>query len=148
MKNMVYQHETQAFAHRLRSAMRQAGFKTSATVLANEFNLRYWGNGITTHAARNWLIGSSLSKQDKLRVLSEWLRVNPKDLLFGLSETHKANESNQSLAKLNMIDAHMMHLFLNLNKDYQRMIREIVSALDAIENQYNPIKTTDCVSMA
>ncbi|MFM9993949.1 MAG: hypothetical protein ACKVOY_21240 [Burkholderiaceae bacterium] len=35
MKNTVHQHETQAFAHRLRNAMRQARLKTSATVLAN-----------------------------------------------------------------------------------------------------------------
>jgi hypothetical protein len=40
-------------------------------------------------------------------------------LLFGLSEKHKAIESNQSIAELNFIDSHMMHLFLNLDKDHQ-----------------------------
>jgi hypothetical protein len=61
--------EAQKFSQRLRTAMQDSGYKPSATVLANEFNLRYWGNSITAHAARNWLIGVSLPKQDKLRVL-------------------------------------------------------------------------------
>ena len=68
-----YPKEPNKFADRLRAALTDAGIRVSATVVANEFNLRYWGEGISSHAARNWLMGVSVPKQDKLMVLSKWL---------------------------------------------------------------------------
>jgi hypothetical protein len=73
----------EAFAARLRLAMKQAGLKASATHLADVFNLRYWGNGITAHAARNWITGVSIPKPDKLKNLSDLLKISPQDLYLG-----------------------------------------------------------------
>src|SRR5665647_1446568 len=39
--------ENEQFADRLRLALKGVGIRPSATVLANEFNLRYWGESIT-----------------------------------------------------------------------------------------------------
>ena len=75
--------ETLAFADRLRRALEAAGVRPSPTVVANEFNLRYWGRSITPHTARNWLLGQALPTQDKLVVLAEWLQVSPDELRFG-----------------------------------------------------------------
>ena len=46
---------------------------------------------ITSHTARNWLLGKSSPTQDKLRVLADWLHVSPDELRYGtLASTFKA----------------------------------------------------------
>jgi hypothetical protein len=129
--------EAQKFAQRLRTAMQDAGYKPSATVLANEFNLRYWGNSITAHAARNWLIGVSLPKQDKLRVLSEWLRISPNDLLFGPEHTPTRLPLMEDLIPeaLNLADHQMVKRYLALSVEHRRVIRELVAALDCMASK-------------
>lgn len=123
--------ESQLFAHRLRSIMRAAGHPLSPTLVANEFNLRYWGEGITVHAARNWLNGVSLPKSDKLRALANWLQVKPQDLMFGpaanpvvLGVGEKQDQDTLSLA-----DDTMLEKYRSLPHEHQRMVREIVAAL-------------------
>ena len=83
--------ETSAFSERLRLALQGVGVRPSPTLVANEFNLRYWGKSITSHTARNWLLGKSIPTQDKLRVLADWLHVSPDELRYGtLAPTFKA----------------------------------------------------------
>ncbi|MEO5661563.1 MAG: hypothetical protein ABIQ90_17470 [Polaromonas sp.] len=72
--------ETKAFADRLRLALQGIGIRPSPAPVANEFNLRYWGKSITPNRALNWLLGKSISTQDKLRVLADWLQVSPDEL--------------------------------------------------------------------
>jgi transcriptional regulator with XRE-family HTH domain len=97
--------ETQSFAARLRQSLENSGVRTSPTVVANEFNLRYWGRSITPHTARNWLLGKAIPTQDKLRVLAEWLQVSPDELRFGpSSSTHEVSERPVSDQALNMVD--------------------------------------------
>jgi hypothetical protein len=124
----------------LRLIMREAGFPLSPTLLANEFNLRYWGDGITAHAARNWLNGVSLPKSDKLRVLALWLQVKPQDLLFG-TDTHPlpmgVHESTGSGA-LSLADDAMLEKYHTLPHDHRRMVREIVAALHILGQRDAP----------
>ena len=75
--------ETNAFSERLRLALQGVGVRPSPTLVANEFNLRYWGKSITSHTARNGLLGKSIPPQDKLRVLADWLHVSPDELRYG-----------------------------------------------------------------
>jgi hypothetical protein len=123
--------ESQRFAHRLRLIMRAAGHPLSPTLVANEFNLRYWGEGITVHAARNWLNGISLPKSDKLRVLAMWLQVKPQDLLFGLDAkpAMMGVEERAEHSALTLADEYMLEKYRSLSHDYQRMVKELVSAL-------------------
>jgi hypothetical protein len=123
--------ESQLFSDRLRSIMREAGHPLSPTLVANEFNLRYWGEGITVHAARNWLNGVSLPKADKLRVLALWLQVKPQDLLFGPDPkpTPMGVEENVDQEGMSLADDNMLDKFRSLPYPYQRMVREIVAAL-------------------
>lgn len=126
MKKHIHNPESQAFAARLRHAMKEAGLKSSATQLADAFNMRYWGVGITPHAARNWMIGASIPKQDKLKTLSDLLQISPHDLLFGpQTSSMPLNEPSQTQS-MGMCDTEMMRQFMRLNAEHKRMVRHWV----------------------
>lgn len=121
--------ETQAFAERLREALQCAGVRPSPTVVANEFNLRYWGRSITSHTARNWLLGKTMPTQDKLRILAQWLHVGPEVLRFGQNaEKHLVREDGPDSA-LNMADREMLDRYLALPINDRKVARDVVAAL-------------------
>lgn len=131
---MVTTNESEAFAERLRHALDGCGVRQSPTIVANEFNLRYWGRSITPHTARNWLLGKSIPTQDKLRVLADWLQVSPDELRFGrLGGEVKAAEA----ASLSMADREMVSRFLGLNVNDRKTVREVVTAL-ALAARHKP----------
>lgn len=122
--------ETQLFAARLRQSLEDSGVRISPTVVANEFNLRYWGRSITPHTARNWLLGKSIPTQDKLRVLAEWLQVSPDALRFGPNTSNpQVSERSVSEKDLNMVDKELMTRYLALPMDDKKTVRDVVTAL-------------------
>jgi transcriptional regulator with XRE-family HTH domain len=122
--------ETEAFAQRLKKALEGSGVRASPTVVANEFNLRYWGRSITPHTARNWLLGKSIPTQDKLRVLAEWLQVGPDALRFGgLNSGGRTTEADASFEQLDMADREMVHRYLALTVTDRKTVRDVVTAL-------------------
>lgn len=122
--------ETLAFSGRLKSALEAAGVRTSPTVIAHEFNLRFWGRSITPHTARNWLLGNSLPTQDKLRVLAEWLQVAPEELRFGRAPGKlRAQEGDALMDDLNLADREMVTRYLSLAPTARRTVRDVVIAL-------------------
>lgn len=127
--------EAQAFAQRLRQALEDAGWPASPTVVAHEFNLRYWGRSISVHAARNWLLGVSLPRQDKLRVLADWLRVSPEALLLGAAPA--ASASAAGMPALGLADQRMLQTYLRLSHESQHVVQKVVSACEALDNARN-----------
>jgi hypothetical protein len=123
--------ETSKFADRFRAALKDAGVRVSATVVANEFNLRYWGEGISSHAARNWLMGVSIPKQDKLMVLSKWLKISPEGLLFGTPPPRPADESLAD-DSVNLVDQQLISRYFSLQLEHRRVVREVVEGLAAL----------------
>lgn len=122
--------ETLAFSERLKSALEAAGVRPSPTVIAHEFNLRFWGRSITPHTARNWLMGNSLPTQDKLRVLAEWLQVAPEELRFGRGPGKlRMHDGDAQLEALNLADREMVTRYLTLAPTARRTVREVVIAL-------------------
>ncbi len=122
--------ETEAFAQRLKQALEGSGVRASPTVVANEFNLRYWGRSITPHTARNWLLGKAIPTQDKLRVLADWLQVSPDALRFGsLSTVSKNAAADANFERLDMADREMLHRYLALTVGDRKTVREVVTAL-------------------
>lgn len=122
--------ESLGFSERLRHALDAAGVRPSPTVVAHEFNLRYWGKSITPHTARNWIIGKSIPMQDKLRVLADWLQVNPDVLRFGhaaasLDRKHLGADA----ASLNLQDHEMLNRYLQLPPEGKKTARDVVTAL-------------------
>ena len=129
MVNHVRQAETQAFAERLRAALTDAGVGVSPTVVAHEFNLRFWGKSITSHAARNWLMGVSLPSQDKLVVLAQWLQVSPHELRFGPGAAHEVRSSGEWESQLNLRDREMLVRYLALSAKDKGTVCDVVTAL-------------------
>lgn len=136
MANARHEAENLAFSTRLRQALQDAGVRASPTVVAHEFNLRYWGKSITPHTARNWLIGRSIPMQDKLRVLAEWLQVSPEELRFGLpTGQFKLEESDRRIAELSMQDREMLRSYLALTPEERKTVRDVVAALSVAGQQ-------------
>lgn len=127
---MVATSETEAFAQRLKKALEGSGVRVSPTVVANEFNLRYWGRSVTSHTARNWLLGKAIPTQDKLRVLAEWLQVSPDALRFGNSRSaFKASEADPSFEQLDLADREMVQRYMTLSVADRKTVRDVVMAL-------------------
>jgi transcriptional regulator with XRE-family HTH domain len=122
--------ETQAFAERLRLALKGIGIRPSPSLVANEFNLRYWGKSITSNTARNWLLGKSIPTQDKLRVLADWLHVSPDELRYGtLAPTFKAQDSGTDMSVLTMQDREMLARYMTLSLEDRKTACDVVVAL-------------------
>ena len=127
---MAVSRESQGFAERLHRALEAMGFRASPTALANEFNLRYWGRSITPHTARNWLMGTAIPTQDKLRVLAEWLHVSPEELRFGQSVAGMViSEPDDSFRELDMAGREMLRRYLTLSVADRRLVRDVVMAV-------------------
>ena len=124
------------FSIRLRSALQDAGVRTSPTVVANIFNQKYWGKSITSHTVRSWLVGTSIPMQDKLVILSEWLKISPQELRFGLakgeSPYYRGQEMETELSKLTLQDREMLRLYLPLPPAQKNMVREVVESLSIV----------------
>ena len=122
--------ETTGFAERLRLALKGVGIRPSPTLVANEFNLRYWGKSITSHTARNWLLGKSIPMQDKLRVLADWLHVSADELRFGtLAPTFKEQDSGTDMSVLTMQDREMLARYMALSLEDRKTVCDVVVAL-------------------
>ena len=98
--------------------------------MANEFNLRYWGKSITSHTARNWLLGHSIPMQDKLRVLAEWLHVRADELRFGsLAPPIKSSNASLDPSSLTMQDRDMLAKYTALSVADRKTVCDVVFAL-------------------
>ena len=128
------------FSTRFKTALREAGVRVSASNIAHEFNLRYWGSGVSSHAVRNWLMGVSIPKQDKLMVLAQWLRVTPEALLFGAQPPRPADE-HFSAKTINLVDQQLIAQYFKLAPEHRVAIRLMVDALLALDAQADSSKT-------
>jgi len=133
---MAKNSENESFAARLRQALEAAGVKTSPTVVANEFNLRYWGRSITPHTARNWLLGKALPTQDKLRVLSDWLLVNPDELRFGPKHSAILMSPGELDRQLDLADREMLNRYLSMPPHEKKIVREVVLAFSMASQRH------------
>lgn len=118
------------FAHRLREAMRKAGYEPRPVVLEREFNQRYWGKAVTLHGVRRWLLGETLPSQDKLLALAQWLGVEPQTLRFG-EEVPKAVRARRKRwdEGIGYQEREIFELFLKLPVPQRKVAREVIVAL-------------------
>ena len=68
--------EAQQFSTRLLDQLKANGHPTSASYLARQFN-------VTPHAARKWLTGVFIPKEQYMQALAKWLKVDPRWLRYG-----------------------------------------------------------------
>ncbi|MGY0195283.1 XRE family transcriptional regulator [Leptothrix sp. BB-4] len=118
------------FARRLQEAMTAAGYEARPSVLEREFNVRHWGKPMTLHGVRRWLMGETVPSIEKLQTLSEWLRVSPEELAFGI-ELRGRIEARQAAwdQGIGYADRELFELYLKLPITSRKTVREVIVAL-------------------
>lgn len=125
---MKISQEREGFKLRLQQALRNADYSAeSPTELARDFNVRFEGAPVTTHAARKWLVGEAIPTQDKMRVLASWLGVPVEWLRFGGDE--QLVYAPKPAASIKTEDLKMIAELHLLSSQDQQIVREIVRML-------------------
>ena len=142
MATGIHAEEARAFSERLKQALEAAGVRPSPSVVAGEFNLRYWGKSITPHTARAWLVGAAIPMQDKLRTLSEWLQVRPDELRFGPrpGAAGLGREPSPLERRLNLQDREMLAQYLSLPPARRKTVQDVVAAMAIAAQRDQPPK--------
>jgi len=115
--------EAIAFSERLRAALKSNGIKASPTVVANYFALQNSGR-ITSHTARNWMLGIAMPRQDHLRVLANWLKISPDQLRFGRSE---ANTTIFRGYEVSIEDQEFLAKYFSLSATQESIVRSVAN---------------------
>jgi transcriptional regulator with XRE-family HTH domain len=85
--------ERAAFSSRLCQQLASKGFEVNKpTWLAKQFNSRFEGSPVSVQTANNWLTGSAIPSQEKLRVIAAWLETSAEWLRYGGAEILPAVE--------------------------------------------------------
>ncbi len=115
------------FTERLRTAMVQAGYVASPSVLEHEFNLRWPGKSISNQAAWGWLNNRSIPMQDKMKVLAEWLKVEPEVLRFGDAVRLSVQQHKKRWDEgVGYLERETFDAFLQLPAAQRKIIREVI----------------------
>lgn len=119
--------EKRQFASRLKLAIDAKGFRNSPTQIANHFNDLYQGKPVTSHTARNWLMGSSFPTHEKMVCLGRLLGTSPEQLRYG-----RSNEMTFVLdgLKPSAEDQQFFKQYLKLNKVQKRLIRDVTCEMN------------------
>lgn len=121
--------ERAAFAERLASAMRAAGYEPRPAVLEREFNLRYWGKPVTLQGVRRWLCGETLPKQEKLQVLAQWLGIEPHILRYGDAIGRRVGEPQGRWdATISGEERKVLQRYLALPIEQRKVVAEVILA--------------------
>lgn len=121
--------EKQAFASRLRAALRDAGIEASAAVLEKQFNRRYQGTPVTAQAISGWLTGRHMPKQDKIRVLAGLLGIEPHELLLGKGAVSRAEQPSGAWQAIGTRERQIIDAFLALTPKRRELVGELVAEL-------------------
>ena len=115
------------FTERLRAAMLEAGYVASPSVLEHEFNLRWPGKSISNQAAWGWLNNRSIPLQDKMKVLAEWLKVEPDVLRFGDAVRLSVQQQKKRWDEgVGYVERETFDTFLQLPATQRKIIREVI----------------------
>lgn len=132
--------EKTEFGQRLRDAMSKAGYPLRPVVLEREFNTRYWGQSVTLQAVRRWLRGEAIPSQDKLKVLADWLKVEPEVLRFGEGVRQSVQEHRQRWDEgVGYLERETFDAFLQLPAPQRKVVREVILTFAQAHNKQLPI---------
>jgi len=73
---IIFDTEAQQFSTRLLDQLKANDHPISATFIARQIH-------VTPHAARLWLMGVYIPKEQNLQALAKWLKVGPRWLQYG-----------------------------------------------------------------
>ena len=119
------------FAERLAIAVSDKGLKHSPTVIGNLFNLNFHGRSITTHTARNWMLGKSMPTQDKLLVLAILLDTSAEHLRYGRhsEKTLTLQNADGMETELTISQQQLVRKYIMLSATQQRLVNELVDEI-------------------
>ncbi len=125
LRNDIYSE----FATRLEQALKAKAIRNSPTVLANLFNSEFDGRPITSHTARNWLLGKSMPTQEKLVLLARMLGTSSEQLRYGRhsEKTFVISESDGSETELTSTQQQFLRRYLKLTQLQQGIINSTVA---------------------
>lgn len=128
--------EKAEFGQRLRDAMTSAGYPLRPVVLEREFNTRYWGQSVTLQAVHRWLRGEAIPSQDKLKVLADWLKIEPEVLRFGEGVRQSVQEHRQRWDEgVGYLERETFDAFLQLPAPQRKIIREVILTFAPVHNK-------------
>lgn len=93
--------EKEKFSARLRLALDKlviGNLKTSE--IATKFNLQHPNDPVTPQAVHKWLNGLAIPSADKIETLSNWLKVKPEWLRYGVSDEVETSILDDVLIKM------------------------------------------------
>jgi hypothetical protein len=76
-------------------------------------------------------MGVSIPKQDKLIVLSKWLKTTPEGLLFGTPPNMPVDEVSTE-PNVTLVDQRLISRYFTLMPEHRRVVREVVEGLCAL----------------
>ena len=76
-------------------------------------------------------MGVSIPKQDKLLVLSKWLKTTPEGLLFGTPPSIP-NDEVATEPNVTLVDQRLISKYFTLVPEHRRVVREVVEGLCAL----------------
>lgn len=121
--------EKAEFSQRLRKAIENAGYTVRPIVLEREFNTRYWGRSVTVQAVRRWLRGEAIPSQEKLQVLSDWLKIEPHVLRYGEQAVQPVREIQKKWDDgIGYQEREVFEAFLALPAPQRKVVREVIQA--------------------
>ena len=127
--NFLFMDEKAEFSQRLRKAIENAGYAVRPIVLEREFNTRYWGRSVTVQAVRRWLRGEAIPSQEKLQVLSEWLKIEPHMLRYGEQAVQSVRAIQQKWDEgIGFQEREIFEAFLALPAPQRKVVREVIQA--------------------
>jgi hypothetical protein len=79
---------------------------------------------LAAHAARSWLLGTSMPRQDHLRILASWLKVSPDQLRFGKTEANSAIFQN---FEVSVEDQEFLAKYFSLSAAQKTVVRSVAN---------------------
>lgn len=116
------------FSQRLKKAIEEAGYSIRPVVVEREFNTRYYGRSVTVQAVRRWLRGEAIPSQEKLQVLSDWLKIEPHYLRFGGSAKKIEQKRAEWNNLINYEEREAFEAYAALPSKERKMVKEIILA--------------------
>ena len=119
------------FADRLQIAMSAKTIKHSPTELAKLFNAAFDGKAVTSHTARNWMLGKAMPTQDKLMCLAKLLGTSSEQLRYGRysEKTLYIQKHDGTETELTESQQQLVRKYISLNLAQQRLVSELVGEL-------------------
>lgn len=113
------------FARQLTAALKAMGLEPSPKVVTTEFNRHYKTTVAKPHTVRKWLLGAAQPKSEALILLSNWLKVNPKDLI---SKPDEAVSSKASF-EFDFTDQEVISKYLAMSVNQKVAVRLVIDAI-------------------